>query len=110
MFAQLTKFKDKDFFNQNNLIKIEDENNTYTYEVFSVYVADFNNKDYLKVNFNNEQDKENYINYIKSRSLYKKDIEVNSSDDIITLYTCSYEFDDARTIVHGKLISTEKNN
>ena len=110
MFAQLTKFKDKDFFNQNNLIKIEDENNTYTYEVFSVYVADLNNKDYLKVNFNNEQDKENYINYIKNRSLYKKDIEVNSSDDIITLYTCSYEFDDARTIVHGKLISTEKNN
>lgn len=110
MFAQLTKFKDKGFFNQNNLIKIEDENNTYTYEVFSVYVADLNNKDYLKVNFNNEQDKENYINYIKNRSLYKKDIEVNSSDDIITLYTCSYEFDDARTIVHGKLISTEKNN
>lgn len=109
MFGELTKFKDEDFFNENNLIRVEDKDNTYIYEVFSVYVADLNNKDYLKVTFENEKDKSDYINYIKNRSLYKKAIDVNPSDDIISLYTCSYEFDNARTIVHGKLISTEKN-
>ena len=99
--------RDREFLKltESNLIKIEYKDTTYTYEVFSVYVADLNDGDYLKVNFEDEEDKKEYLNYIKSRSLYKKDIELNSSDNIITLYTCSYEFDNARTIVHGKLIS-----
>ena len=105
MFAQLTKFKDKNFFNENNLIKVEYKNNTYIYEVFSVYTADLNNEDYLKVDFKDENDYKKYINYIKDKSLYKKDIELNSNDNLITLYTCSYEFENARTIIHGKLIS-----
>ena len=105
MFAQLTKFKDKNFFNKNNLIKVEYKNNTYIYEVFSVYTADLNNEDYLKVDFKDENDYKKYINYIKDKSLYKKDIELNSNDNLITLYTCSYEFENARTIIHGKLIS-----
>ncbi len=105
MFAQLTKFKDKNFFNENNLIRIEYKNTTYIYEVFSVYVADLNNEDYLKVDFKDENDYKKYLNYIKDKSLYKKDIDLNSNDNIITLYTCSYEFKDARTIIHGKLIS-----
>jgi sortase B len=107
MFAQLTKFKDKNFFNENNLIKVEYKNNTYIYEVFSVYTADLNNEDYLKVDFKDENDYKKYINYIKDKSLYKNDIELNSNDNLITLYTCSYEFENARTIVHAKLISTK---
>ena len=107
MFAQLTKFKDKDFFNQNNLITIEYKDNKYIYEVFSTYVADFTHEDYLKINFKNEKDKKEYLNYIKNRSLYKKDIDLNANDHIITLFTCSYEFENARTIVHGKLISKQ---
>ena len=47
------------------------------------------------------------INYIKDRSLYQKQIELNANDQIMTLYTCSYEFENARTIVHSKLISKE---
>ena len=62
MFAQLTKFKDKNFFNENNLIKVEYKNNTYIYEVFSVYTADLNNEDYLKVDFKDENDYKKYIN------------------------------------------------
>ena len=107
MFRELVNFKKENFFNENNLIRVEYKDTTYVYEVFSVYVANLNHGDYLKVNFEDEEDKKEYLNYIKNRSLYKKDIELNSSDDIITLYTCSYEFDDARTIVHGKLISKE---
>ena len=107
MFRELVNFKKENFFNENNLIRVEYKDTTYVYEVFSVYVANLNHGDYLKVNFEDEEDKKEYLNYIKNRSLYKKDIELNSSDNIITLYTCSYEFDDARTIVHGKLISKE---
>ncbi|MTM73414.1 class B sortase [Turicibacter sanguinis] len=107
MFGELHQFKKEDFFNQNNLITIEYKDNKYIYEVFSTYVADFTHEDYLKINFKNEKDKKEYLNYIKNRSLYKKDIDLNANDHIITLFTCSYEFENARTIVHGKLISKQ---
>ncbi|RGW95813.1 sortase, partial [Paraclostridium sordellii] len=48
------------------------------------------------------------INNIKNKSLFKSDIKVNSNDKIITLSTCSYEFDDARTVVHAKLLNNKK--
>ena len=107
MFGELTNFKKEEFINKNNLKTIEDKDHTYTYEVFSVYVADLNNDDYLKVHFEDDKSHKNYLDYIKNRSLYKKDINLNTNDKILTLYTCSYEFKNARTIVHAKLISTK---
>ena len=44
------------------------------------------------------------IEDIKNKSQYKSDIDVNENDKIITLSTCSYEFNDARMVVHGKLL------
>ena len=107
MFGELANFKKEDFFKENNLISIEYKGKTYTYEVFSAFVANLSKDDYLKVSFEDNSDYENYINYLTDRSIYKTDIDIDSNDKIITLYTCSYEFNNARTIVSGKLISVK---
>lgn len=106
MFGELANFKEEEFFKNNNKIKIESNNKTYTYEIFSVYIADLK-KDYLKVDFENDASFQSYINYLQERSMYKSDTQVTTEDKILTLYTCSYEFKDARTIVQAKLISTQ---
>lgn len=105
MFNNLSKFKDRNFFNQNNKIKIKNTNNgkEYIYEVFSVYHSD-NNFDYNTVVFNDSYTFEDYLNDIKEKSIFKKNIDVTSRDKIITLTTCSYEFKGAKTSVHAKLI------
>ena len=43
----------------------------------------------------------------KVNGLVIKSVEYGENDKILTLYTCSYEFKNARTIVHAKLISTK---
>ena len=96
MFAAINKFKEKDFFD-NGKIKIISENMEKTYEVFSVCVEEADNIN-LKSKFTNEEDYSEYINNLKEKSYYTKEINSDFSN-IITLYTCSYEFDDARTIV-----------
>lgn len=104
MFAQLEKYKEKEFFQNDNDIKIEVENDkVLTYKVFSVYVTD-DNDNYIKTNFDNKSEYKEFLDKIKNKSIYKSDINVDENDKIITLSTCSYEFDDARMVVHGKLL------
>ncbi|SCI49529.1 class B sortase [Romboutsia sp. 1001713B170207_170306_H8] len=104
MFGELANFKEESFFNENNKITIEHQGKTYTYEVFSVYIAD-SSENFLETNFNNDTEYQNYINEIKNKSLFKTNTNVTFDDKIITLYTCSYEFNGARTIVNAKLTS-----
>lgn len=108
MFNNLTLFKKKDFFNQNNKIKIkhDKEDKEYTYEVFSAYHSD-NSFDYNMVKFGQGYTFEDFIDDIKAKSIYKKDIEITGNDKIITLSTCSYEFKGAKTTIHAKLIETK---
>lgn len=44
-----------------------------------------------------------YYDY-RAKSTFKSDIELEYNDTIVTLSTCSYEFDNARYIVIGRLI------
>lgn len=103
MFNNIEKFKDADFFNGDNKIRVIDENKEYIYEVFSAYVTD-PSYDYLVTKFDNNENFNSYINHIREKSLNTSNLSVNTSDKIITLSTCSYEFDNARTVVHAKLI------
>ena len=36
--------------------------------------------------------------------MFKSDVQVSKDDKIITFSTCSYEFKNARTVVHAKLV------
>lgn len=106
MFGELDNFKRESFFKENNKFKIEYKDKTYTYEVFSVYIGDAS-ENFVEVSFDSDEEYIDYLSRIKSKSLFKSDIEVSNKDKIVTLYTCSYEFDGARTVVNGKLISVE---
>lgn len=104
MFAQLKKYKEKEFFYGNNDIEIEVENDkVLKYKVFSAYVTDAKDN-YIKTNFDDKDQYKEFLEDIKNKSQYKSDIDVNENDKIITLSTCSYEFNDARMVVHGKLL------
>lgn len=104
MFTDLNKYKQRDFFYGNNNIGIETTNGDYLeYEVFSVYVADAK-ENYIKTNFINDSEHKEFLKKIQDKSLYQSDIEIDEYNKIITLSTCSYEFNDARLVVHGRLL------
>ena len=108
MFNNLKKYSDEAFFNKNKFITIEKENKIYSYEVFSTYVTStkFN---YIKSNFKNENEYISFLQEIKNKSEIKSNITLNSKDKILTLSTCSYEFSNARRVVHAKLIEINDN-
>ena len=103
MFNQLEKFKNFSFFNNDNDIVVTDEEGQHIYKVFSAYTAK-SNEQICKTNYSNKDEFLKEINDMKSKSLFKKDIQFNKDDRIITLVTCTYEINDGRLIVEGKLI------
>lgn len=104
MFGELKKFKDKKFFDKNNKIYIETpDGKKLEYKIFSVYTTDAN-YNYIQTSFNSKSDYKQFLNKIKNKSLYNTNVEVSENDKILTLSTCSYEFENARTVIHAKLV------
>lgn len=87
-FNYLEEYYDRDFYESHKYITLETKDNTYQYEIFSVYVetSDFT---YMNLNFNDEEDWYKHISKLKSKSLYNTNVEINSDDEILILQTCS---------------------
>jgi sortase B len=103
MFSHLKKYTDKDFFNTNKLFYLYTLDGTYEVEVVSAYVTKADSMTY-NLDFDSS-DKIKYINYIKSESLIYSDTAISAESNLLTLSTCAYEFEDARTVVHGVIVS-----
>lgn len=105
MFHDLVYYKDQQFFEKHPIICFDTLYEEGKWEIFSVYVTD-ENFNYLVTNFKTSEEYEKYLNVIKNKSLFKKDITLTKDDRILTLSTCSYEFKNARLVVHAKLVRT----
>lgn len=107
MFAQLHRFKDESFFEENRYITIYTPDSKLTYEIFAAYRTD---NLHLLANFDigSADDRSDYIDHIYSHSssVFDSDITVTESDKIITLSTC-VGISTQRFLVQGVLISDE---
>lgn len=100
MFKDLVKYKDADFFKENDLIYLDIDGELLEYKIFAVIVTD-GNSDYISIDFNDSDEFLNYIEDIKKNSLFKRDLAFDGHEEILTLSTCSYEFDNARTAIYA---------
>ena len=60
-------------------------------------------EDAWQLDFSDSKEFDNWVKNQKNLSAFKSDIEPKYGDKIFTLSTCSYEFDDARFVLSGKL-------
>jgi len=102
MFHDLISYKDRAFFELYPKVQFDTLERAGEYSIFSVYVAD-SIEDNIKINFSDEIEYSEYLESVKNLSLYDCEIEVNASDRILTLTTCTYEKKGANLIIHAKL-------
>ena len=74
---------------------------TMNWQIFSIYTIP-KTSDYLRVSFDDDNDKMDYINMVKGRSKKDYEQEVTAKDKILTLSTCTGN--NARLVIHAKLI------
>ncbi|WP_415287150.1 class B sortase [Clostridium perfringens] len=72
--------------------------------MFGLYVTSADDTECISTNFNSDEEFNSYIEGVLSKSIYDANISIKNTDKLLTLSTCSYEFDNARLLVHAKLI------
>lgn len=102
MFHMLANYKQQSYYDQHPVMYYLTPNGNYKLELFAGLVVKRNDNIYLP-----NQSKEEFYNLIKNyqeKSTFTSDVTLEPTDTIVTLSTCSYEFDNARYIVIGRLL------
>ena len=103
MFGDLYKTINSNWYNNNHFIELDFKDRNTKWQIFSIYIVPVTN-DYLSINFNNDESFINFINLIKNRSINNFNINVTSSDKILTISTC-YKNSSNRLVIHAKLVN-----
>lgn len=111
MFAQLDKFKQKDFYDEHPTFTFDTIYRWGIYEVVGVYLTDVNEGSYKywEVTDCTENEFNDYVQFIKNKSLYETNgiDNVKYGDKLVSLSTCAYHVTNGRLVVVGKLIYNE---
>ncbi len=106
MFSDITNYKEQSYYDEHKEAFLLTPNKNYRIKLFSGYVTDPND-DARQISFNSDDEFLRWTNRLVNLSCFKCDIVPDASDRIITFSTCSYEFNDARFVLHG--VMTELN-
>ena len=113
MFRDLLKYSKVDFYKENAVISFDTIYESSKWVVFSVMKCNVNEAkdevfEFYRTNFDGDADFNSFLEAIKSRSLIKTGIDVNVNDTLLTLQTCSYEYDDIRTVVVARRVRDDE--
>ena len=105
MFGRLVGYKEQQYFDDHPYIYLYTEQENYRIDL--MYGSVIGAGQWKEYAFMYEENIESLLTYAMNNTTFKSGADYQEGDRIVVLSTCSYEFDEARYFVVGKLISTE---
>ncbi len=103
MFASLRDYRDPAYYAEHPVIYLSTPDFNYRLDLIGGFVTEPTSFAYVR-NFQSDEQFMSNIDLIRSLSTFQSDVEVGPEDKIVTLSTCTYERDDGRYVVVGKLV------
>lgn len=109
VFGILENYRYLDWYKEAPVIECNTIYGDYTWLVYAVFLTNSDPEDdngyFFPYNFIDMPESEfaQYIEEIDKRKLYTTGVDINTSDKILTLSTCAYDFSDARLVVVARL-------
>ena len=104
MFAKLVDYKYQSYYQEHPVMYLLTPEMNYRIDIFAGYTTSMNSDTYM-ISFDSQ---ENYANWLGQRiemSDFKQEsIVPDTNHATITLSTCTYDYDDARYVIHGMLV------
>ncbi len=111
IFGVLDAYKTVEGYKKAPVITFNTLYNDYKWKIVSAFITNSDLKDddnyvfqYYFTNLRSQDNFAGFLDEISKRSLYDTGVDVNTSDKLLTLSTCSHEFDDARFVVVARLV------
>lgn len=103
MFAQITNYGNRSFYDAHRTFEVTFGDKKYTYKVFAVYSVDVNEVQYMAVEFDSGAQFAEYMNKtLAPLSQFPIDTTIGESDQVITLSTCKHtDYANGRFVVHA---------
>lgn len=102
MFAALDGYKEQEFYEEHPTLLLLTPEGDFEAEVFSAGVAP-TSSDAWRLDFPDEADFASWLSAVVESSAITTALTPSPADRILTLSTCSYEYPDARLVVHTVL-------
>ena len=107
MFSSIAKYKEQSYYDEHPVLYYLTPAADYKVELYAGIVA---KRDALIYVPNpDETEFTLFLHKAKTKSTFESNVEINENVTIITLSTCSYEYNNARYILIGKLIKIQTN-
>lgn len=110
MFGSLREYEDEEYFKKNNAIVLETEDGSYDLHVVAICNEPADSDLYTTFFYSPEMiegtdliSKEGFIDLVKDKAIVLTDEPFDVNDRFVTLSTCAYNYEDARTQVIGVL-------
>ncbi len=103
MFASLSKWTNQEYFDEHPKMYLFTKDVTYEVELFSAYATEATSDSYCAI-LSPCEEMDEYLQRVSKRSKIKSDVELDGDAQYIMLSTCAYMFENARSVVHGKLV------
>ena len=104
MFAKLVEYNYQSYYDEHPLFYLNTPEYNYRIELFAGFVTKMDS-DVYAINFDSPQANQEWLDSVRAQSTFQSDVEVIPGDKLITMSTCTYEYDDARYVLIGKMVA-----
>lgn len=106
MFACLSNWSEQEFYQEHPEIWLLTPEKNYKIVLFSGYTTSALSDTYT-IFTGPCGELEEYLRYCVENSDFEADVELDVNEKYVTLSTCAYDFENARYVLHGKLVEAE---
>jgi len=103
MFSNLVWYKSQQFYEQNPFYYLYTPEQVYRVDIAAGIVVSETDTTYLVVDFSSDLEFSSLIQAIEKNSVIETEIELTPGDQLVTLYTCTNDWQGQRFVVIGKL-------
>lgn len=111
MFASLVEYRQQAYYETHPTMLLYTPAGNFTVEVFGGYITSGliteEDEGAFQRTFDTDKAFLDFVKNAKLKSDFTTGVEVSAGDRILTLITCTYEYSDARYVVHGRLTPIE---
>ena len=103
MFGSLSYYKDQSYFDKHPVMYLMTPEQNYRIELVAGRITDVDSVVY-DLNYTTDAQKQELLDYMYAGTTFNSGIQATIDDRFLLLSTCSYEFDNARYVVLGRMV------